>query len=66
VTDVSTLLAFVQHAASVLRRVIGAPDYERYLAHVSARHPDQTPLSRDDFARDTLARRYDRPGSRCC
>jgi uncharacterized short protein YbdD (DUF466 family) len=46
--------------------VIGAPDYERYLAHVARRHPDRTPLSRDDFARDALARRYDRPGSRCC
>jgi uncharacterized short protein YbdD (DUF466 family) len=57
---------FVQRAASVLRRVIGAPDYERYLAHVTQQHPECIPLSRDEFARDALARRYDRPGSRCC
>jgi uncharacterized short protein YbdD (DUF466 family) len=50
----------------LLRRIIGAPDYERYLAHVAARHPETTPLSREAFARDALARRYDRPGSRCC
>ena len=62
----AALLAFVHRAADVLRCVIGAPDYERYLAHVSSRHPDLTPLSRDEFARDALARRYDRPGSRCC
>jgi len=63
---VAPLVSFARRAASVLRRVIGAPDYERYLAHVASRHPNTTPLSRDDFARDALARRYDRPGSRCC
>jgi uncharacterized short protein YbdD (DUF466 family) len=46
--------------------VIGAPDYERYVEHVARRHPGCMPLSRDEFARDALARRYDRPGSRCC
>ena len=65
-TEVSSLVAFVQRAGSVLRRVVGAPDYERYLAHVSLRHPDMRPLTRDEFARDALSRRYDRPGSRCC
>ena len=62
----SALFAFARRAASVLRVVIGAPDYERYLAHVARRHPGTTPLSREEFARDALARRYDRPGSRCC
>ena len=60
------IVAFAHRAASVVRRVIGAPDYERYLAHVTRRHPGCRPLSRDEFARDALARRYDRPGSRCC
>ena len=57
---------FVRRAATVLRCVIGAPDYERYLAHVTQRHPGCIPLSRHEFARDALARRYDRPGSRSC
>lgn len=60
------IVGFVHRAASVVRRVIGAPDYERYLAHVARRHPECIPLSRDEFSRDALARRYDRPGSRCC
>jgi uncharacterized short protein YbdD (DUF466 family) len=63
---VRAVLGFVHRAASVMRRVIGAPDYERYLAHVARRHPGSSPLSRAEFARDALARRYDRPGSRCC
>jgi uncharacterized short protein YbdD (DUF466 family) len=49
-----------------LRLVLGVPDYDRYLRHLRARHPEATPLSRDEFARDCLRRRYDRPGSRCC
>ena len=60
------LLVFAHRAADVLRRVIGAPDYERYLAHVARCHPGLPPLTRDEFARDALARRYDRLGSRCC
>jgi uncharacterized short protein YbdD (DUF466 family) len=63
---VYSFVAFVRRAASVLRRVIGAPDYELYLSHLARRHPGSEPLTRDEFARDALARRYDRPGSRCC
>ena len=61
-----SLVARVADVGILLRRIIGAPDYERYLAHLVAHHPDVTPLSREAFARDALARRYDRPGSRCC
>jgi uncharacterized short protein YbdD (DUF466 family) len=53
-------------AAWVVRRVIGAPDYSRYVAHVRRSHPGTEPMSRDAFARDVLVRRYERPGSRCC
>jgi uncharacterized short protein YbdD (DUF466 family) len=60
------LRSLARNAALVVRRIIGAPDYERYLAHVTRRHPDSVPLSREAFTRDALARRYDRPGSRCC
>jgi uncharacterized short protein YbdD (DUF466 family) len=63
---VRAVVEFVYRVASVLRRVIGVPDYERYLEHLERRHPACVPLSRDEFARDALARRYDRPGSRCC
>ena len=61
-----SLVARVADVGSLLRRMIGAPDYERYLAHVTTHHPDVTPLSREAFAQDALARRYDQPGSRCC
>ena len=50
----------------VVRRVIGAPDYERYLSHVSACHPGAIPMTREEFERSRLEDRYSRPGQRCC
>jgi uncharacterized short protein YbdD (DUF466 family) len=62
----ATLRSSVLRLAAVLRRIVGVPDYDRYLAHMRRRHPGDAVLSPDAFARDALARRYDRPGSRCC
>jgi uncharacterized short protein YbdD (DUF466 family) len=48
----------------VLRAVVGAPDYEAYVAHCRARGAPA--LDRAAFERDRQAARYDRPGARCC
>jgi uncharacterized short protein YbdD (DUF466 family) len=53
-------------AARVLRTAIGVPDYERYAAHMRARHPGMRLLTRDEFVRERLEARYSRPGARCC
>jgi uncharacterized short protein YbdD (DUF466 family) len=50
----------------ITRRVIGAPDYERYLAHMRQCHPGQPPLNRAEFSRLRLEEKYSKPGSRCC
>ncbi|MDO8500844.1 MAG: YbdD/YjiX family protein [Gemmatimonadaceae bacterium] len=53
--------------ARVMRAILGAPDYERYVAHVTHCHPDREPImSRDQFMRERMDTRYTRPGSRCC
>ena len=52
--------------AQIIRRIIGVPDYDRYLAHVRACHPEAPPLSREEFSRQRLEDRYSRPGTRCC
>lgn len=56
----------LRRVAGALRVIAGAPDYERYLAHVRRRHPGAAPLSREEFARRRERDRYDKPGSRCC
>ncbi|MEX2182098.1 MAG: YbdD/YjiX family protein [Gemmatimonadaceae bacterium] len=52
--------------AAVLRRIIGAPDYAAYLAHVRCHHPERVPLTEREFLAERLSARYDRPGARCC
>jgi uncharacterized short protein YbdD (DUF466 family) len=56
----------VERVARAVRRIIGAPDYDLYLAHLRQCHPNQAPLTKAEFARDVLTRRYETPGSRCC
>lgn len=60
------MIEALERIAKVVRRVIGVPDYESYLAHLAARHPHEVPMTREAFARDALLRRHSRPGSRCC
>ncbi len=55
-----------RRVAQVIRRIIGAPDYAAYLAHVTEHHPERTPLNEQEFLQDRLTARYSRPGSRCC
>ncbi len=56
----------IERVAKVVRRIIGVPDYDRYLAHLREHHPDVKPMSREEFEVQRLADRYSRPGARCC
>jgi len=58
--------AFLRRAAAIVRRVVGVPDYEVYVAHVHECHPGTVPLTRDEFERSRLEDKYSRPGQRCC
>lgn len=51
---------------AVVRRIIGVPDYDRYVAHARRCHPDQPLMSRDEFMRQRMVERYSKPGARCC
>jgi uncharacterized short protein YbdD (DUF466 family) len=55
-----------ERVADAIRRIIGVPDYERYVAHVHAHHPGVQPMTHDEFTQQRLIDRYSRPGSRCC
>ena len=47
------------------RQIFGIPDYERYLAHMAARHPDLPVLSRREFfAKSSIE--SGKSGPRCC
>jgi uncharacterized short protein YbdD (DUF466 family) len=63
---ITAAIDILRRSAAVLRRIIGVPDYDIYLAHMAARHPDAVPLSAREFEVTRMNDRYSRPGSRCC
>ncbi len=46
--------------------MFGIPDYERYTAHMAAKHPGEPLLSRRDFFAQSIDRKYGKSGPRCC
>ena len=52
--------------ARLLRAIAGVPDYERYVAHMHARHPGTAPMSAGDFLAERQRARFEKPGGRCC
>jgi uncharacterized short protein YbdD (DUF466 family) len=60
------LVAKLRRVLRVVRTIIGAPDYDRYVQHMRDHHPECPVASRDEFMKQRLESRYSRPGSRCC
>lgn len=60
------MTAWLARIAATVRRIIGAPDYAAYVAHVRAHHPGREPMCERDFVNERLSARYEKPGSRCC
>lgn len=54
--------------AQAARLMVGLPDYDNYLAHMGRRHPEQVPMSREEFFRNRQEARYGGKGKvgRCC
>jgi len=46
--------------------MLGVPDYDAYVAHVSTAHPEQTPATRDAFFTARQDARFKGGGLRCC
>ncbi len=54
-------------ARQAAEAMVGLPDYDAYLAHMRARHPEAEPLSRDAFFRNRQSARYGTNGAlKCC
>ena len=63
---VAELVARARRLPALLRRLLGVPDYEAYVAHVRLAHPGVVPVGREEFRAERLEARYSRPGARCC
>jgi uncharacterized short protein YbdD (DUF466 family) len=59
---------FVERLVQTARLMCGVPDYETYVAHVRAQHPDRVAMSYEEFFRERQAARYGggKGRFRCC
>ena len=53
-------------AKATARLAIGLPDYDAYVAHMHAQHPETSPMSLEAFAIERMQARYGKDRSRCC
>ena len=58
---ISSILA---QSASFVRAVVGAPDYDRYLAHMRSAHPGDRVMTETEFDHNRMNDRYNKPGSK--
>ncbi|WP_093014321.1 YbdD/YjiX family protein [Sphingobium sp. YR768] len=53
--------------ARTARLMVGLPDYDAYLRHMAAHHPDRPVMDRTQFFRNRQEARYGgKNGGRCC
>ncbi len=63
---VSSVQPGLRRLLRVVREIVGAPDYERYLERRVICHPDEAPLSPRQFYREFVNRRFGGGPTRCC
>jgi uncharacterized short protein YbdD (DUF466 family) len=55
---IDRLHRFCQCASRTAQRMVGVPDYDRYLDRHRELHPDVPPLNYEAFVREVQRRRY--------
>jgi uncharacterized short protein YbdD (DUF466 family) len=49
-----------------MRLMVGLPDYEGYVAHMRATHPDRPVMTYEEFFRERQNARYGSGAGKCC
>ena len=57
---------FWRRAIQTARLLIGVPDYDTYVAHVRAHHPERAVMTYEEFFAERMRARYRGGGGRCC
>jgi uncharacterized short protein YbdD (DUF466 family) len=60
------LVGGLRRARETAYLMVGQGDYQRYVAHVAAHHPERQPMTEAEFVRAAMERRYGKGASRCC
>ena len=47
-----------KYLGQAARLMVGVPDYDTYVQHMRLTHPEQTPMSYEEFYRERVEARY--------
>ena len=57
---------FLSKARQTGRLMVGVPDYDTYVRHTTAKHPDRPVMTYEEFFRNRQESRYGSKIGRCC
>ena len=56
-----------KYLGKAARQMVGVPDYDLYVQHMKLTHPDEKPMSYEEFYKNRVDARYGGNGApRCC
>lgn len=55
-----------KYLGQTIRLMVGIPDYDVYLQHMRAAHPENPPMTYEAFFKERQNARYGAGGTRCC
>ncbi|MTC22882.1 MULTISPECIES: YbdD/YjiX family protein [unclassified Providencia] len=58
-----------RYLGQAAKMMVGVPDYDNYVAHMQRTHPDQTPMTYEEFFKERQDARYGSKGKggfKCC
>ncbi len=57
-----------KYLGQAARQIVGMPDYDIYVQHMKLTHPDEKPMSYEEFYRNRVEARYGGANGsvRCC
>ena len=56
-----------KYLGQAARLMVGIPDYDTYVQHMRLNHPEQTPMTYEEFYKNRVDARYGGDGNaRCC
>ena len=56
-----------RYLGQAAKMMVGVPDYDNYVAHMQRTHPDQTPMTYEEFFKERQDARYGgKGGFKCC
>jgi uncharacterized short protein YbdD (DUF466 family) len=55
-----------RYLGQAMRMMVGMPDYDTYVAHMRATHPERPVMSYEEFFRERQNARYGSGAGKCC